>query len=159
MKLTQTIRAQMLTNILADVPSIDYISQMTAIAKDLALRLAPKVIQEAYSYDPAIFQTRTKYMEGVYIYYPYLSAESVELDSNKEIKLLLGLNKAQAVKLGELRNVLIAQLNSCTTSNSVKERLPKLAKYLPEEKMTADLPATTEAMDRLVAAGWPKAEG
>lgn len=49
-----------------------------------------------------------------------------------------------------------ASLNGCHTVKQLKERFPELAVYLPEPDTAVQLPATTELMDSLRAAGWPE---
>jgi hypothetical protein len=68
----------------------------------------------------------------------------------------LGVKQSQQEKTRrELRDKLRTALNSCTTFNMARERLPEFAKYIPEDKKeSANLPVINIAKD-FMAAGWP----
>lgn len=58
----------------------------------------------------------------------------------------------------EMQAALAANFSGVRTVKQFEERFPELAKYLPAKAVTANLPATSDLVDRLKAAGLKGAE-
>lgn len=63
--------------------------------------------------------------------------------------------EAQADR-AKLDHKIRTQLASCSTLKQFRERFPELAEFAPEPGVVANLPATTDLMDSLKAAGFPQ---
>lgn len=151
--------------ILADVPKVDYEEKIRARALKLAVFELPAAAKRIWE-DPAtrgLLKTNSCYFG--YDNHRRQYAASVSLpgfvESHKailedeEIIGLVAASNTQAdlrAKLdAELRNNLV----SVNTHDAFAERWPELVKYLPDgsEAKVANLPATTQLLDDLKAAG------
>lgn len=82
-----------------------------------------------------------------------------EIDGGSALKHKVQVN---ASKLKGVREKIAAALNSCNTTNQVKETYPEFTKYLPKEIVSKSsdrsLPVVQGLDKELTALGWPAAE-
>ena len=158
MRLTNAMRQTIRTNVSQDLTSVaDVRGQMQARAIEIAADKLPRLVRQVWNdpklrgfvhtvwthdgistayYLPAAEQTDFKLLED-----PTYAALAEQLDA------LQSLNKLALASLD-------AALGSVTTVEQLVDRYPDLVKYLPApEQAVANLPATTELMDKLRAAG------
>lgn len=157
MRLTAGIKQQIIDSVMADMNKIDYLEQANALIKKGIVALAPKVIRDAYKFDPSVFRYESMYRDGVYVNYPVLFADARSMAENsEEISPFIKQHKVQEQNRREARRILESLLAGCTTSKTLIVVAPELKKYIPSEAPKKDLPVVTGLKGVLVAAGWPK---
>lgn len=157
MRLTANIKEQIIDSVMADMNKIDYLEQANALIKKGIVALAPKVICDAYKFDPSVFRHESMYRDGVHVNYPVLFTDARSITANsEEISPFIKQHEAQEQNRREARRVLESLLAGCTTSNTLIAVAPELEKYIPSEAPKKDLPVVTGLKGVLVAAGWPK---
>lgn len=159
-RLTTQIRNRIVSAVLADTPD--------TIAED-ATKLQAEIEEWAWSQLPApcpeplrpYIQISNLYMDDgkMYVHVPYNRAfdwaeqrARIRAEFGDRLKDIGTRYDARSA----LRDKLVASLAGCHTAKQLKERFPELAVYLPEPDTAAQLPATTDLMDSLRAAGWPE---
>jgi hypothetical protein len=171
MNLTKKLRDQIVHSIMADMPFDDGAQAARDAALDAAVALLPPKVRAVWD-DPDIrgFVVRR-------VVYAEAGNLSVEVPVNEEtfwgntgrkdrMIRLFGEGGAEAFELAaksvnqkrEDRDALKSRLNaalaSVRTVKAFREAYPDLAKYAPAEpEKVANLPATTDLMDTLKAAG------
>ena len=159
MKLTKAIRENIVTLIMADVPVIDYDSQVRDAIVSKAKEMTPKVILDLATKEATAkwFGTQTVYIQNI----GYIAVLGPEEDSSfynalkEHVKPLVEKHHKQLTERSNIKVNLEVTLSTCNTDKELIERFPEFAKYLPKEGNTLNLPATTAVMDSLKAAGWP----
>lgn len=159
-RLTTQIRNRIVSAVLADTPD--------TIAED-ANKLQAEIEEWAWSQLPApcpeplrpYIHLASVYMaEGeMYIQLPFgrvFGWDEQRQRVREEFGAKLKAIGARANARRALTDKLKASLNGCRTVKQLEERFPELAAYLPEPDTAAQLPATTDLMDSLRAAGWPE---
>jgi len=170
MRLTSTIRHQIVRAIEADVPNIsdryikDLQEKMERRARAVAIEQLPEDVRAIYK-DPDL----RSYVNHEYVYsccigYSLPSIIYNEGSRTNPLRLVIqedaefvaahdAYDKARATAR-DLHNTLVANLNTCKTVKGFVDRFPELAKYAPKESQPiVNLPATTALMDSLKAAG------
>ena len=157
MRLTQSMRNQFVNRVMADVPSVDYDTQIADRARQMSRANMPPWLQdccarhkdlEGFLRTAIHWGTSTSY----YLAGP-LTAENVAS--------LEALQKAKQDQWGEradLKRKLLDSLAACSTVKQLADTYPEFAKYLPKAaSATFDrtVPAANVVAD-FVKAGWPK---
>lgn len=168
--MTRLLKAQkqnMLEDIMGAIPQIDYAAKIKAAVLAEAVRRLPEDAARLWN-DPRMRGLLN--MNGVYIYpeggdYRYIISVSVpghRDESENLIKLvsiqhLIRAHSEQARVNAELRTKLKNAFYVINTHEEFARQYPDLKEYLPESSpaVPANLPATTEVMDRLRVAGLP----
>lgn len=169
--LTKTMREQIVCSILADIPFDDGVQAARDAALDAALALLPPKVRAVWD-DPDIrgyIATRVIYTNGSDIGVNTPVNEDTYWGSNgrdERMARLFGEAGATAIEQAAMdvqkrreerdavKNRLTAAVASVRTVKAFREAYPDLAKYAPAEvEKVANLPATTDLMDTLKAAG------
>lgn len=166
--LTKTMREQIVHSILADIPFDDGVQAARDAALDAALALLPPKVRAVWD-DPDIrgyVVTRVIYTHGSGIGVNIPVNEDTYWGRDDRLKRLFGGAGATALEQAAtdvqkrredrdaVTNRLTAAVASVRTVKAFREAYPDLAKYAPTEvEKVANLPATTDLMDTLKAAG------
>ena len=161
MRLTNKHRCDIVAAVMKDVPSVDYTEKVKTLVNAALFKAAPATVKKLYKEDPSWLAPRGVNTPAGYVYSPL-----VPPDFKREKFLpMLAQCKGLADKLKEqdeahtaLQRKVWAMIRGCTTLKQAQERLPEFAKYLPQSPTggTPNLPATTDVLDSLTKAGWPK---
>lgn len=170
MRLTSTIRHQIVQAIEADVPNIsnrcikDLREKMEKRALAVAIEQLPEKVRAIYN-DPNLRNyVNREYLYSCCVGYHLPSIIHNEGSRTHPLRMVIqedaefvsahdAYDKARATAR-DLRNTLVANLNTCKTIKGFVDRFPELAKYAPRESQPiVNLPATTALMDSLKAAG------
>lgn len=169
--LTKTLREQIVRSILADIPFDDGVQAARDAALDAALALLPPKVRAVWD-DPDIrgyIVTRVIYTHGsgIGVNTPVNEHTFWGRDGRDDrMARLFGRDGATAFEQAALdvqkrredrdavKTRLTAAVASVRTVKAFREAYPDLAKYAPAEvEKVANLPATTDLMDTLKAAG------
>jgi hypothetical protein len=157
MRLTNQLRSEILNSVMADTKRVDHMEQARKRAEAVVLFATPKVIRAAYEFDPSVFRTASAYIECAYIGYPHLVGQAVDLvKEDEKVRAAVKAHSAQKHRLDAAEKVVKEQLAACSTTEQFARLLPELAKYVPTVTPKKNLPVVTDAVSKLVAAGWPK---
>jgi len=162
MRLTNDIRRTIRRAVEADLQLTSSLrDQMLARAMELAIERLPRLVRQVWN-DPKLrgyINTEIVWgedIEGVY-YLPAPGGDPDLRDVLREDETYQKLHSQFEViekVASDALDVLAATLRSVTTVEQLAERYPDLVKYLPtQEQAAANLPATTDLMDKLRAAG------
>lgn len=156
MRLTNSIRAEIVNSVMADTKKVDYVAQACDAVKKRIVAAAPKVIRDAYKFDSSAFRHESMYRDGVHVNFPVLFDGARVIATDAEIAPLLEAHKSQERARSEAKKAVSQLLSACATTNAVIAVAPELGKYLPTDEPKKCLPVTTGLTDKLAAAGWPK---
>lgn len=156
MRLNNELKMQILSSVMADTTKVDYLEQAQAAVKKEILATAPKVMRDAYKFDPAAFRYETVYRDDVHISYPFLFEGAKAIAKTDTITPLIKKHLMQEIARREARRSVERLLSECTTTDMVIAVAPELEKYLPKDAPKKSLPVALDLKDKLVAAGWPK---
>ena len=160
MRLTKTIKDQIISAIMADVPEVDY----DTLIQDTAVKEGLKTVP------PEIMRLKDKYPEWIkgenYFYIPNFrslcilhSSDSKSVENTKGIIApLIKKYNDQVYERKTMKAKLEASFASITTDTKFAELFPDFVKYMPSEVKSATgfAVATTEVLDGLKKLGWPK---
>ena len=160
MRLTKTIKDEIIAAIMADVPKVDYYTLIQDTATKEGLKTVP----------PEIMRLKDKYPEWIkgekFFYIPNFkslcilhSSDSKSIETTKGIIApLVKKYKDQLDERKAMEAKLEASFASITTDTKFAELFPDFVKYMPSEvkPATGFAVATTEVMDGLKKLGWPK---
>lgn len=159
-------RDAIVSQIMADIPVIDYVAPMRKRAVAIGVEIMPPAVKRVYE-DRATSHFiigGTHHLDCMSLYVPgysdaYDSPGKFKLKTDPEIQRLHKLHDEQTKARETLRRDLSRHLYSVSTDKEFRERFPDLAKYCPEgltpKPVIANLPATTALIDSLKAAGLP----
>lgn len=154
MRLTNAMRDKILKAVMADVPKIDYESQVNAILDKYAHDALPVELRVAIERNPDI----KNYLATGYVCSSrvsnchYIAPEEVKA----EIQPIRELSYAQNNRHYELERELRGVFDAVTTTQKLAKMFPEFEKYIPKEtENTTNLPVTKVIGD-LMNAGWPK---
>lgn len=162
MRLTKANREAFVIDAMNDVPQIDYNQQIQDLIQNHLLSIAPPAILKAYK-DP-----KTKgYFKSVRVnaprytsYYVYLVPDDYKHTPELQTQLqgLSDLNEKQRDSMITLKNKLKGAISAFSTREAAAKAMPEFEKYLPSADVvkTKNLPAISNLVADLVAAGWPK---
>lgn len=160
MRLTKTVKDQIISAIMADIPEVDY----DTLIQDTAIKEGLKTVP------PEIMRLKDKYPEWIngekYFYVPnfrgiclWHSSDSKSIETTKGIIApLVKKYKDQLDERKTMRAKLEASFANITTDTKFAELFPDFVKYMPSEvkPATGFAVATTEVLDGLKKLGWPK---
>lgn len=176
--LTKTMREQIVRSILADIPFDDGVQAARDAALDAALALLPPKVRAVWD-DPDIrgyIATRVIYTHGsgIGVNTPVNEDTYYWGSDGRDSRMVRLFGEAGATAFEQaamevqkrreerdaVTNRLTAAVASVRTVKAFREAYPDLAKYAPAEvEKVANLPATTDLMDTLKAAGLKMGEG
>lgn len=160
MRLTKTIKDEIIDAIMDDVPKVDY----DTLIQDTAIKEGLKTVP------PEIMRLKDKYPEWIkgekYFYVPNFRSLCILHNSDsKSIEITKGIIAPLVKKYNEqiaerkaMQAKLEASFASITTDTKFAELFPDFVKYMPSEAKPATgfAVATTEVLDGLKKLGWPK---
>ena len=160
MRLTKTIKDQIIAAIMADVPKVDY----DTLIQDTAIKEGLKTVP------PEIMRLKDKYPEWIkgesYFYISNFrsllilhSSDSKSIETIEDIIApLVKKYKDQISERSAMKAKLKASFASITTDTKFAELFPDFVKYMPSKvkPATGFAVATTEVLDGLKKLGWPK---
>lgn len=162
MKLTHDIRKQIVTAIMADIPYRTTVSDAEDYLLELAENALPEQVRKLWK------NSETKqYVSTYYFYYMTVSAnlpgiyrnsgDHADLFGEEAWKKFTDMAEAITAEKEERKQTVVdltVNFASIRTAKVFGERFPELAKYLPvKAEPVANLPATTNLMDKLKAMG------
>lgn len=158
MKLTNTMRETFVHAAMQDVPSINYVEQIHAVAAKAARDALPTKIRGVYedlNCRPYI-ETTSIQVAGAYITIPGLHSDREVV--KKACEPLEKLKETQDAAHKELRQKLHQIANACSTRKALSDALPEFEKYLPIDESAANrqMPVVTGVVSAFMRAGWPK---
>jgi hypothetical protein len=161
MKLTQTMRDAFVRAALADVPKVDYDSQIRAEALRIAVAKMPPAVQAFYKKHPD-WVTRYTYafvVPGcalVSVLLPMQDGAKLDPGERKRVDELLRLNQMQIDTRKALMQKLHSVASGASTRKQLLDALPEFAKYLPADAASASrtVPALANVVADFVQAGW-----
>lgn len=170
-RLTKDKRTLIINRIMADIPAVDIKALAEKEVEEAALKLLPAKVREVWNDSALRPYVRTgRVSTGCGAIYTHIPAHADWL-SKDESRAAIGDDAWQKLmeRCAELRkqnedraqiyNELAANFSSVTTHKQFIERFPQFEKYLPVVRgVVSNLPATTNLIDRLSAAGWKAGE-
>ena len=161
MRLTNKHRCAFVAAVMADVPSVDYTEKVKALVNAALFKAAPATVKKLYKEDPSWLAPRGASTPAGHVYTPLVPPDFKRekfLPMLAQCKVLAEKLKAQEEERTTLQRKVWAMIRGCTTLKQAQERLPEFAKYLPQppDSGTPNLPTTTDVLDSLTKAGWPK---
>ena len=167
MKLTKSDREAFVRAVIDDVPTVDYQEQAETLVRSVALSTFPEDLRPMVTKYPDYFESQYVYLPGQlqnrYFKINRSCASGFFKEKFPEIWEQLSALAKQIEEQNEqvrtLRHQLSGVIESCSTLKQAKERLPEFEKYLPKERngvTVANLPAISNLVTDLTAAGWPK---
>lgn len=182
MKLTKQHREDFVQAVMADVPRIDYKTQVEDLVRKLWREILKKekltdisearlnrenVIVRYYTHDstnkavPEIpeGERHWNYTSQVFcsLRLHGLTEEEANFNKHPEIGELLKKLVDQVNQRHEMSKRIRAVIDACSTLKQAKEALPEFEKYLPKEpeKVDRSLPVVGNLVAELTKAGWP----
>lgn len=166
MRLTRVQKRQFVLSVMADVPQIDYEAKANDLLTKALLEKAPKEVQKLYRLEPRWLASNYVYVGDWCIHTrllpPDITRRNYVEDTMPEVHakctVLVYKHNAQKEAYNTLFNKVAAIIEGCATLKQAQERMPELVKYLPQPLGggTPNLPSTTDVLDSLTKAGWPK---
>ncbi len=168
MKLSKYMKEAIVRKIIADIPMRDFQAEAEALVLPAAMaRLPASVSAVVNNPETSAFVKRARLGTNCGALYVQIPTREQYLDTADKIgavgqqtweamQALCGEHRAAKEERERLRRTLEANFSRITTRKQFVERFPDLAKYAPaEDVVTANLPATTDLIDALKAAGLP----
>lgn len=162
MRLTNYQRDAFITNVMNDVPSIDYDEQIRTTVVEHFVSLLPPKVRAVWDDKKArgYLTTAHSYAGRVGATVPYYCRHTESADDERARAAAAHLCEARKAQL-ETRTALRSSLHgvaySVTTRKALAEKLPEFEKYLPPEAETStNLPALANVLTDFIKAGWPK---
>lgn len=159
MRFTNDIRRQIVADVMADIPVIDYAGQMAARALAMGVAALPPAARKVWD-DPDTrhhLQTQHHSLCCVTARIPGLLEwnDREKIMADPEWKALHEAFEAQRETIQTLRQQVKVNVALCNSRKAFVERFPDLAKYAPTDASAAvaNLPATTNLIEGLRAAG------
>ncbi|MGB4448699.1 MAG: Nmad5 family putative nucleotide modification protein [Cloacibacterium sp.] len=158
MMLNKVIREALVKRIMSDVPEVDYMTQATDLIAKFVKENTPAQITKILN-----SELKDWVMPGNTHYAKYLGYFNIRVPSTTEgfqtleekLAELGDKQSNQSDERNSLRAKIQANIDTCKTAKELAERFPDFVKYLPVDTKDALLPATTQLLDTLKAAGWP----
>lgn len=162
MKLTNEMRNLFVKQVIADVPTTDYESQIRDVALKTVLKHMPPAVRKVWDDEATRHWLHMwhRRVGGVYLATPMtddgLTFEKIEGEVDAAAAPLEQAMDEQSDHINELRRNLSAAVAKITTVEALRKQFPEFEKYLPAlSAPTPNLPAPQIVSD-LVKAGWPK---
>lgn len=168
MKLNNHDRESFVRAVMGDVPQTDYNTKAEQLIRAAHEKWLPDAVKTVFQ-DSSLRQRFLKvcylnpssYLDNIALY----AGDGFTLDSVKGLREKIGDLAAKACEQSAKRRSLHSQVKSaiygCNTLKQAKDLMPEFAKYLPQDrdgKVTRDVPAISNLVTDLTAAGWPKKE-
>jgi hypothetical protein len=163
--LTKRDRERIILSIMADIPSEDHKDEIRKRALEIAVSRLPEKVRAVWD-DEKI----RGYLNNAYVSLRYFGAVAVPSDNGfnwdvapkavfgdeglAELSRMVEAFNEDEKKRDALHDRLTVEIGAVRTDKQFRERLPDLVKYLPENVVVKNLPATTDLMDTLKAAGF-----
>lgn len=166
MRLNNSDRDAFVRAVLQDVPSENYPERAQALALAAMKNAAPQCVKDVEVLNGYELARSSVHLGAVgYVYSPYAAPYSDQArfraafpDVWTQIDAMNTAYAAQKTARYDLQRELRSAIYGCSTLKQAKERFPDLIKYLPTDrspKATAQVPAISNIMPSLRAAGWP----
>lgn len=160
MRLTTSIKKQIVNNIVADIAKRDFDSEVEKIIRDEAYKQLPGDLKKIYD-DPKL----REYLSWTY-FHPCRGLSGVKihnclLDENKIRKKIAPLERAfreKQEKIKHIKNSIYGTLEKISTVKKARELMPEFEKYMPEEERQIFYPIAKNISEELKALGWPAKE-
>lgn len=168
MKLSQLMKIQFITNIIADLPKTDYIEEARDFMRKDSHAELPSTIKDVLA-DPLL----AVYLTPKYIHYKlpegssYISVQisnityTLKGSSLTHVQNLLRKQDQQNLEIGNIRERINGLLKGITTDTKLKEAFPEFLKYIPDigiTEGTKNLPVGESLYTQLSQMGFPKSE-
>lgn len=162
MKLTISMKNSLVAAIYADVPKVDYATEIEQIIRKTAFDVLPPEIRALPEDVFVAFIARKSYWEPETKQSFYLPTDNKELTfkilsarlrENPKFMELCALHNAQKDNRHGIKAEIRQAINSCNTDKQLISRYPEFAKYLPTQNEISNLP-TVPIIEHLKAAGW-----
>lgn len=145
--------------VLSDTPQEDFDGQMRKRVLVLAVEAMPPKVRAVYNDTSArhFIRSATVNFGGVSVACPGAGQyeDNSRIKADDELQRLFAAHQKQREARRQLAEKLTANIRGCTTQKVFHERFPDLAKYWPvAAEPVGNLPATTQLIDSLKAAGW-----
>jgi hypothetical protein len=162
-RLTNALKRTIIDAVLEDLPKTDFSETARKRALELAVAHLPPEAQRIWK-DGArrgLLKTSSLYVWGkddrgvvVSVSLPGFETYHDEIKKDPQFAAACAAVQEQKKTFDELKLKLKGQLNACPNVKTFCERFPDLACYVPEsEAEPVNLPATTDLIDNLKAAG------
>lgn len=168
MKLSKYMKEAIVRKIIADIPERNFQAEAEALVLPAALSRLPAKVKAAWEdSNTAAFVQTARLGTNCGALKVLIPARSSYLDTAEKIEAigaetwaafqaLCAEYRAERWERHRLCATLEANFSRITTRKQFVERFPELEKYAPAEpEVLANLPATTDLMDTLKAAGLP----
>lgn len=156
MRLTIGIKTDFINSLMADIPEIDYNSQIEKLAQDEAASQLPTAIKSMIQADKTLLPflaQRSLYRYGIYMHVSHIEYKMSD-DVKEKCVALEGLRDAQSESRREVKGQMEGLIASFTTVKALEAAIPELAHYLPPSAdPTKNLPVSN-AIASLMTAGW-----
>lgn len=156
MRLTGTLREAFVRSVLADVPSVDYETQIADEARRMSIANMPKWLQDACAKHKELLsylRTTSDWGSGA----SFFTAGPRTAENKADLARLVDLRAEQRAARQELKDKLTNVARGCNTVKQLADALPEFAKYLPKENaIDRSVPAAANVVAEFVKAGWPK---
>lgn len=150
MRLTQSMRDEIVRRVMNDLPEEDFSGQADEVMQAEALKALPAGAAKMMKECPEVFERRY-YPGGFFIVYPN-GWKGPTKTALKKAECLKQKQEEQQAARNRARRQLVYALRGVTTVKRAKEAYPDLADYLPDESnsgtalaVPSDLPALKEA--------------
>lgn len=158
MRLTETLREAFVRAAMADVPSVDYDTQIADKARRMSIANMPEWLQDACAKHKELLgylRTVSDWDSGA----SFFTAGPRTAENTAELRELRRLANRQKDDRRALSNKLESVAAACNTTKQLADALPEFAKYLPKENAAdRSVPAVANVVAEFVKAGWPKGE-
>lgn len=163
-RLTKTMRQAIVRAVMADIPKVDYFEKERIIKERAAYRQMPLEVKAVYD-KPGLHKylsegsesTSLQTIKGRHAYQYFRGCPDIIALNEKERTEIGALQKRmheQERSRAAAEGSLSSSLEGFTTVKALRDAMPELAKYLPNEsEPTKNLPAVTGVVDILKAAG------
>jgi hypothetical protein len=166
MRLTKTDKEAFVRAVMDDVPKIDYEEMISDRLQAWIIdNICPAEIKAAWKNPEArpLLDFKYTYMPGrfpnLYMVRPSDWGFDEKCPIYDELGALQDKSAEQRLQRNELKERLKALIEGCSTLKVAEARLPEFKEYLPADRdggKTDNLPAISNVVATLVAAGWPK---
>lgn len=165
MKLTKKLRGRLLSDIMADLPRVDYEEELRVFLQKDALDKLPVELRNAialnpevvdYLYDGYVYPFRCVGLGGVRVANAKYKPDVSEGSGAKRIH---DLHEKQRDQRHKLQTQIEGVLEQCKTTQEFVKVFPQFEGYIPKTEVAVitNLPAT-QVVEEMIAAGWKQKE-
>lgn len=162
MRLTKYDKEAFVRAVMNDVPRIDYREQAQKLFDEWLVTKLPAEVAAVFKRNDLQHYLESFYVSRMpLISHRQIAACGIELDDaiRERLEALDQLDTEQCDVHEQLKDKVTAVIYGCSTLKTATERLPEFVKYLPADRDgtgVTNLPAISNIVASLVAAGWPK---